>query len=467
MSYYRDLNKELIEQVQTMRINMKLYCDEIIQLKGELMEKHENSVILRKECYNWAVENFIHLIQTVQPDSDILPVLQKYAPSRETQVTTSRTLTTSRTPRISRISSGSEERSTGSSRRRSSQLTAEFQRSNSILNSRKSVCSTSPIRRSSNDSREEEQEEEEEQRNEEDVENIVESQTIAENEQTEPEVTDNLNEDEVERAEEEPLNIIYEDSEETEEEDNNPEELTDDENHVESMYESVEEITVADNTISTTRRSTLKDLTNTMLVSSTQNSSKDNTSPHKTIRKRGRPRKNKTNKNSFDQENTTDSEMESTVTDRGARAAIHQTHSEDQSETLQEPRHCEVRHLSLRNKSIPITQAFDQSGEEDYTDMTLGNFKDAACSTPNSRRNSFRKPTKSSTITTNQAATESESGSTTSDCSTRRPSRQCKPKDLAEPKIGVKLRNESKAKSLGKSKVKTLGKTTKKSVVKK
>ncbi|XP_037825542.1 histone H3.v1-like [Lucilia sericata] len=465
MSYYRDLNKELIEQVQTMRINMKLYCDEIIQLKGELMEKHESSVILRKECYNWAVENFIHLIQTVQPDSDILPVLQKYVPSRERQVTTSRTLTTSRTPRISRISSDSGERSTGSSRRRSSQLTAEFQRSNSILNSRKSVCSTSPIRRSSNSSREEE--EVEEPNEEEEVENVEESQTIAEKEPTEPEVTENLNEDEEEQAEEEPLNIIYEDSEETEEEDNNPEELTDDENNIESMYESVEEITVADNTISTTRRSTLKDVTNMVLVSTTQNSSKDNNSPHKTIRKRGRPRKNKTNKNSFDQENTTDSEMESTVTDRGDRAALHYTRSADQSETLQEPRNCDVRHISLRNKSIPITQAFDLSAEDDYTDMTLGNFKDAACSTPNSRRNSFRKPAKPSTITTNQAATESESGSTTSDCSTRRPSRQCKPKDLAEPKIGVKLRNESKAKSLGKSKVKSMGKSTKKSDTKK
>ncbi|XP_065367033.1 uncharacterized protein LOC135959862 [Calliphora vicina] len=426
MSCYRDLNKELIGQVQTMRHDLKLYCDEIVHLKGELMQKHESEVLLRKDCYTWALESFIQLIQHVQPESDILPVLKEFWRPQDRTSATSTYSRESRSPRRTRISG---ERSSGSTRRRSSQLTAEFQRSTSIINTRNSVCSTSPIRRSSNEAAEAEPAEEElEGEEDEDCENVVESVTNpTELPQEQPD---------------ENLNIIYEHSENDEDEEDDTEDAV-------TVYESVEEVSVDEVSISKTR-TTLKDVTNT------------DTSSIKVAPKRGRPKKvkKKVIKNKVNQENSTD--------DMGSESEVEQSRSLHQTEiadkSLEEPRrHSNARHVSMINKSIPTyaTRSYCNHSREEvtiasptsvYTDMTLRNFNDAACSTPNSRHNSLQKPVTppAYTGTTYNLTTESES--VTSNTLNCRPSRQCKPKDLAEPKLTTKLRNETVKESITKKK---------------
>lgn len=131
MDHYRDLNREMVQEIQTMRVNIRMYCDEIINLRAELMEKHETELNLRKLLYQSIIGNCLQLTEIVKPDADILPLLRE----------------TIATPSFHSSQRCVDEGSTNI-RRRSIQLTAELRRSNTLISRRSSVRSTSPIRRS-------------------------------------------------------------------------------------------------------------------------------------------------------------------------------------------------------------------------------------------------------------------------------------------------------------------------------
>lgn len=382
MSHYRDLNKELVEQVQTMRVNMKLYCDEIISLKAELMQKYESELFLRKYCYNWALDNFQQFIQTIQPDSEILPLLKQHVPGGRESINR-RSSSPLRSRASDRIRS-SGEKSSGE-RRRSTQLTMEFQRSNSIITTRNSVRSCSPIRRSCGD--EEGSEEADEEQGEQEVgvseENRVSEEQSNINQVEQPaatEVTETVPETNVEINRDVDL-VIYEESEEedvqeedeeeddeeVEDVDKDEEELQqsaedkteesqgDEDQDVESVYESVEEVTV--NTITKTRN-TLTDITNTSVNLSNSNNIS------KSLRKRGRPRKHPTEQDSLT-DTDTDMEVSAVVSRR-----IHRTKrvtdnsiKDIENTTVQEPRrHSNTRAMAqITNKSIPTTHNLSQT----------------------------------------------------------------------------------------------------------
>lgn len=96
-------------------------------------------------------------------------------------------------------------------------------------------------------------------------------------------------------------------------------------------------------------------------------------------------------------------------------------------------------------------------------DMTLRNFKNATSSTPNSRRQSLRRPLTPPPNSPYRSSDTQTCNSTMSDTTKLRPTRQCKPKVLAENNLKIKLRNEGefKAKPKAKAKAKT-SKTSKK-----
>lgn len=138
MSHYKEINKELVDQVQNMKIQLNLYCNEIVFLKRDMMDKHESQVFLRKKCFNWAVENFKHLIETVEPECTLIDKIREYEPEIEKRPARNR----NSYQRSHSLRSSNEDR-------RSSHLRMELQRSNNIIHSRRSMYSISPTRQSS------------------------------------------------------------------------------------------------------------------------------------------------------------------------------------------------------------------------------------------------------------------------------------------------------------------------------
>ncbi|KAM7343919.1 meiotic from via Salaria 332 [Cochliomyia hominivorax] len=461
MNHYRDLNKELVEQVQTMRVNMKLYCDEIISLKAELMQKYEAELFIRKYCYNWAIENFYQLIKTVQPDSDVVHLFKEYIkPDTELSEQRSSSTQRSRAPEVShRIS----REKISDERRRSTQLAMECRRSNTVINTRTSVRSTSPIRRSNSDNEEVNEQEVEELESEEEELREVENEnqlgnrlSEQENEQVEArDLQDNGKKSDGEvRTGYGLASVIYEETDEEVSEEEEEDDLIDQD------VDSVEEVSIEN----LTQRMTLNDITNTKIIQ------KPNNNSHSTLRKRGRARKDISQ-----EENTTDTETDIEISTERSRRTTNTKRVLDDSVkdieniTLQEVRqHSNNQdcHATKANKSIPTTthNLSRTCGEVTLAspmsvDMSLRNFKNAASSTPNSRRNTLHKQTTSSQ---HNAESESDTITTTAtnnktaDTSTKRPSRQCKPKVLTEPSLNKKLRNENKTKTKSKTSTKTI-----------
>ncbi|GBP15084.1 hypothetical protein EVAR_73746_1 [Eumeta japonica] len=269
-------------------------------------------------------------------------------------------------------------------RRHSSLLSREFQRSSSVINLRKSVCSTSPVRRSNNEASDEEEEKS--------------SPDMPSNDEVEIDKNTDAAPCEIPRTAVNIDDIIFEESDvEEEEEIYNCEDMD-----VESVYESVEEVSI---NISE-KRCTLSDVTN-MLKSTKLSSTKysiqekitNNSTAKITKDKDLRGKENFTNEGYTTSKENYGIDVTKKLNKRGQEKFAENSNQSIEEETLQEPRRYSNSGRNFdTNKSFPFNQNHGQISNNEVTlssttlvlnDMTLRNFKEAACSTPNSRQNSL------------------------------------------------------------------------------
>ncbi|XP_013101472.2 uncharacterized protein LOC106083161 [Stomoxys calcitrans] len=122
---YKQLNKELIEQVQEMRLTLKDYRDELVLSRSKWLEyqtKYNNLII---KCSAMAKAHFKGFLELVDPKSSYLSYLNGEMPKER------------------------------SSSRRSSRMAEELRRTSSIVQTRRSFNSVSPISLTSRDEEDE------------------------------------------------------------------------------------------------------------------------------------------------------------------------------------------------------------------------------------------------------------------------------------------------------------------------
>lgn len=125
---YKKLNKELVEQVQEMRNTLKEYRDEILYLRSKAMDADIKYIHLSSKVSSLAKIHFENLMVEVDPMSPILSCLRNGISSTDNAQPTSS------------ISS-----------RQSSRLAEEMRRSSSVVQTRRSFNSVSPIRATNTD----------------------------------------------------------------------------------------------------------------------------------------------------------------------------------------------------------------------------------------------------------------------------------------------------------------------------
>lgn len=129
MAHYKDLNKELVNTVQSMRISLQQHREEIIDLRAKYMNKHEHFAFLSKKCKDLALMHCKQYLDFLDPDSSILSLLQ------DAQQGATVTPVQRRENIVENVNI-----------RQSARLTINYRRSSSLTATRRSFNSTSPIR---------------------------------------------------------------------------------------------------------------------------------------------------------------------------------------------------------------------------------------------------------------------------------------------------------------------------------
>ncbi|XP_075165090.1 meiotic from via Salaria 332 [Haematobia irritans] len=346
---YKLLNKELVEKIQEMRIELSEYRAEIVNLRAQLHgTKAEYNRVVHK-CNALARSHLQSYLELLEPKSALLPLL---------------------------TNGNGWERTTG----RSSHMAEELRRTSSIIQTRRSFNSVSPIRS-------------EGERNDDTGQQI---NTNA--------IMEEVEEDEIEqicysiRRTSLKCSDANESAESIHSDETDHEEINNDQSSNIEMVQCPPE----DNNPESIKNNKLRDVTNTMEVSSD------------TAGTRKEQRKDKNNSSGFKQK-------ENITVTRGGRYAC----TKNCEPSIEEARQTSDIEKNMESYFTSIQETRTRMQNISLTDMSIGSFVVESSSTPRTK------------------------SPTSGEANSSRPRRGCTPTSLVEISLSQKLRNETSEKSLG------------------